>query len=78
MLSLRSHGWDRDLSKETQKKLQKEWNVSEFDAMYTFYYPGYNLRSTDLQAFIGLRVIDRLDDYSAKRRANFFQYRDAP
>ena len=27
----------------TQKKLQKEWNISEFDSMYTFYYPGFNL-----------------------------------
>ena len=74
LLSLRSHGWDRDLSKDTQKKLQKEWNVSEFDAMYTFYYPGYNLRSTDLQAYIGLGQIDKLDDWGKKRHLNFLFY----
>ena len=74
LLSLRSHGWDRDLSKETQKKLQKEWNVSEFDSMYTFYYPGYNLRSTDLQAYIGLGQIDKLDAWGKKRYMNFSIY----
>ena len=74
LISLRSHGWDRDLDKETQTNLQKEWNISEFDAMYTFYYPGYNLRSTDLNAFIGLGQIDKLDDWGKKRHMNFSIY----
>jgi CDP-6-deoxy-D-xylo-4-hexulose-3-dehydrase len=74
LLLLRSHGWDRDLSEDTQKKLQREWSVSEFDAMYTFYYPGYNLRSTDLQAYIGLGQIDKLNKWGIKRAANFNIY----
>ena len=74
LLSLRSHGWDRDLSKGTRKKLQKEWDVSEFDAMYTFYYSGYNLRSTDLQAYIGLGQIDKLNAWGMKRETNFEIY----
>ena len=74
LLSLRSHGWDRDLSKDTQEKLQTEWNVSEFDSMYTFYYPGYNLRSTDLQAYIGLGQIDKLDEWGLTRADNFNIY----
>ena len=74
LLSLRSHGWDRDLDKDTQLSLQKEWDVSEFDSMYTFYYAGYNLRSTDLNAFIGLGQIDKLDDWSKKREHNFNLY----
>ena len=74
LVSLRSHGWDRDLSEETQKELQEKWNVSEFDAMYTFYYPGFNLRSTDLQAFIGLGQVDKLDDWGKKRETNFKLY----
>tara|TARA_R110002096_G_scaffold353319_1_gene546572 strand:- start:1939 stop:2781 length:843 start_codon:yes stop_codon:yes gene_type:complete len=74
LLSLRSHGWDRDLSEETQIKLQNEWEVDSFDSMYTFYYPGYNLRSTDLQAFIGLSQIDKLDDWGKKRESNFKMY----
>ena len=74
LLSLRSHGWDRDLSVETQVKLQQEWDISEFDSMYTFYYPGYNLRSTDLQAYIGLGQIDKLDEWGTKRAKNFDVY----
>ena len=59
--SIRSHGWDRDSSEEDQIKLRKKWKVNTFDALYTFYYSGFNLRSTDLQAFIGLGQIDKLD-----------------
>jgi len=51
--SIRSHGWDRDASTEYSKELREKWNISDFDALYTFYHSGFNLRSTDLQAFIG-------------------------
>ena len=34
LVSLRSHGWDRDLSKHSQKVLQSDWNVSDFDGVY--------------------------------------------
>jgi len=76
LLSIRSHGWDRDLSEKTQVKLQKEWSVSDFDAMYTFYYSGFNMRSTDLQAYIGLTQIDKLDDWGKKREHNYNLYQD--
>jgi len=74
LLSIRSHGWDRDLSAETQFKLQQDWNVSEFDAMYTFYYSGFNMRSTDLQAYIGLAQIDKLDSWGKSRQENYNLY----
>ena len=74
LVSIRSHGWDRDLSKETQVKLQKEWSVSEFNALYTFYYAGFNFRSTDLQAYIGLTQIDKLDDWGKQREDNYYLY----
>jgi CDP-6-deoxy-D-xylo-4-hexulose-3-dehydrase len=76
LLMMRSHGWDRDLPEWKQNELREKYNCTDFDALYNFYVPGMNLRSTDLQAFIGLRVIDRLDDYSTKRRVNFFQYQE--
>lgn len=75
LLMMRSHGWDRDLPKDAQTKLRKEFNNSDFDSLYNFYIPGLNVRSTDLQAFIGLRAIDKLDEYSYKRRVNFHHYR---
>ena len=74
--SIRSHGWDRDLSKDTQLKLQKDWDVSEFDAMYTFYYSGFNMRSTDLQAYIGLSQIDKIDDWGKRREHNYYEYQN--
>jgi CDP-6-deoxy-D-xylo-4-hexulose-3-dehydrase len=72
---MRSHGWDRDLPKDAQTKLRKEFGGNDFDSLYNFYVPGLNVRSTDLQAFIGLRAIDKLDEYSYKRRVNFHQYK---
>jgi len=59
---------------EEEKKLREEYTCSEFDSLYNFYVPGMNLRSTDLQAFIGLRAIDKLDTYSAIRNNNFHLY----
>lgn len=74
MIMMRSHGWSRDLSKERQKELQEEHKVSEFDALYTFYKPGFNLRATDLQAFLGLRAIQKLANWTAIRSQNFKTY----
>ena len=75
LLMMRSHGWDRDLPKDVQEKLRTENNVNEFDSLYTFYLPGFNLRATDLQAFIGLKAIDKLDEYTKKRNNNFKLYK---
>ena len=72
--SIRSHGWDRDSSSKYSKQLREKWNTSDFDALYTFYHSGFNLRSTDLQAFIGLGQIDKLDNICKKRNKNFKTY----
>lgn len=72
--SMRSHGWDRDWPKEVQEKFRNFYNVSEFEALYTFYYPGFNLRATDLQAFLGIHQIDKVDSFSEKRNKNFKKY----
>jgi CDP-6-deoxy-D-xylo-4-hexulose-3-dehydrase len=73
---MRSHGWDRDLPTEKQEELRLKYGVSEFDSLYNFYVPGFNLRSTDLQAFIGIRAIDKLDKYSTLRNSNFKRYNE--
>ena len=72
--SIRSHGWDRDSSTEYSQQLRDKWKTSDFDALYTFYHSGFNLRSTDLQAFIGLGQIDKLDKICEKRNNNFKIY----
>ena len=74
--AIRSHGWDRDAAPKFSSQLRKQWNTKDFDALYTFYYSGFNLRSTDLQAYIGLGQIDKLDEICIKRNHNFKLYQD--
>ena len=76
LLMMRSHGWDRDLPTWKQKELREKYKCDDFSALYNFYLPGFNLRATDLQAFIGLRAIDKLDGYTKNRNKNFFTYLD--
>ena len=72
--SIRSHGWTRDASDEYSIQLKNKWDTIDFDALYTFYHSGFNLRSTDLQAFIGLGQIDKLDSICERRNQNFKLY----
>jgi CDP-6-deoxy-D-xylo-4-hexulose-3-dehydrase len=73
---LRSHGWDRDLGPEEQRALRARWDVDEFEALYKFYLPGFNLRSTDLQAYIGLGQLGRLDEVVSRRYENYRLYQE--
>jgi len=73
--SLRTHGWDRDMDPDYRGKLRKKYNVSEFEALYKFYYCGFNVRSTDLQAFIGIGQLDKLNFIIEKRNENYNLYR---
>jgi CDP-6-deoxy-D-xylo-4-hexulose-3-dehydrase len=68
---IRSHGWDRDLDEDSQKKLRDKWGTDDFSALYTFYVPGFNLRSTDLQAYIGIGQLEKIEDIIKKRHENF-------
>tara|TARA_E500000318_G_scaffold50782_1_gene47544 strand:+ start:2062 stop:3216 length:1155 start_codon:yes stop_codon:yes gene_type:complete len=72
--SIRSHGWSRDLDVSTQIKLKSKHSIDDFRNLYTFYYPGFNLRSTDLQAFIGLGQIEKLNDICFARNKNYKLY----
>lgn len=72
--SIRSHGWSRDLSVDTKKQLQKEHNIDDFQNFYTFYYPGFNIRSTDLQAFLGINQLKTLNEKNLNRYNNLKLY----
>ena len=76
LLMMRSHGWDRDLSEESASKLAKENGVDEFDRLFSFYLPGLNVRATDLQAVIGLRQVDKIDNFAKIRNTNFLHYNE--
>jgi CDP-6-deoxy-D-xylo-4-hexulose-3-dehydrase len=75
LLQLRSHGWDRDLPKEKQLELRENNSIDEFSALYTFYVPGFNVRSTDLQAQIGIQQLLKVDGMIKNRNNNFFYYK---
>lgn len=73
--SLRSHGWDRDTDPYYKNKLRKDYFVSDdFDSLYKFYMMGFNLRSTDLNAFLGLNQLDSFDSVIEKRNSNYKLY----
>jgi len=74
LLMLRSHGWAKDLDEASYQKLIDEYNVDDFHKPFTFFVPGFNLRSTDLQAFIGLRQIEKADWVSKRRNENHLSY----
>jgi CDP-6-deoxy-D-xylo-4-hexulose-3-dehydrase len=52
-----------------------EWQLGElpegYDHKYTYSHLGYNLKSGDIQAAIGLAQLDRLDSFIERRRNNW-------
>lgn len=74
--SIRAHGWDRDLDEPFKTKLKDGFEVNEFKDLYTFYYPGFNLRSTDLQAFIGIHQLNKVDRITILREHNYQYYQE--
>ncbi|MEU6393873.1 lipopolysaccharide biosynthesis protein RfbH [Streptomyces sp. NPDC046939] len=47
-----------------------------YDHKYTFSHIGYNLKTTDLQAGLGLSQLDKLDSFVAARRRNWQRLRE--
>jgi CDP-4-dehydro-6-deoxyglucose reductase, E1 len=62
----RSHGMTREASEETQKKYAKP----DVNPLFTFAVPGYNMRSTEVNAVLGLEQIKRLDSNIKSRCKN--------
>lgn len=47
-----------------------------YDHKYIFSHVGYNLKSTDLQAALGLSQLQRIDEFTAARRRNWSRLRE--
>ena len=77
MLSIRSHGWSRDVPEVDRQAWKKEFQIDDFREFYSFYYAGYNLRSTDLNAYLGRLQLKRLPEIAQARARNFELYRQA-
>ena len=74
-LAIRSHGWARDMEKSFKKSLEKKFKVNEFESFYTFYYSGLNIRSTDLNAALGIKQLKKINKISKVRHRNFYYYK---
>lgn len=72
--AMRSHGWARDWPRHERGAARARYGISEFQEAYAFYYPGYNLRNTDLGAFLGLSQMDTITSRADARHANFERY----
>lgn len=72
--SMRSHGWSRDWSHDRTKAMNELYSINDFQSKYAFFYPGYNLRSTDLQAFIGRLQVPKIKRVADHRHQNFLAY----
>ena len=67
MLSLRAHGWTRDLP--TNNHLVKK-EVNPFDESFRFILPGYNLRPLEFSGAIGIEQLKKLPSFINSRRKN--------
>ncbi len=76
MLQLvRAHGWDRNLTEDKQIKMRKRHKVnSSFYSRYTFYELGYNLRTTEINGFLGNIQLKYIDEIIKKRNINFLTF----
>lgn len=71
---IRNHGWDKDLSLAKKKELNEKYNIDSFHAPFVFYIPGFNLRSTDLNAFLGIGQVEKMDWLVKRRDENHSLY----
>jgi CDP-6-deoxy-D-xylo-4-hexulose-3-dehydrase len=64
----RSHGMTREASPEVQEYYQT--NFPELNPLFTFAVAGFNMRSTEINAVLGIEQMKRLDYNIAKRTEN--------
>ena len=71
--SLRSHGWSRDLS--NNKSLSNKYK--HIDKNWIFINSGFNLRTTDINAAIGLEQLKRIKKILSIRKYNFLKIKNS-
>jgi CDP-6-deoxy-D-xylo-4-hexulose-3-dehydrase len=69
---VRANGWDRNLTAQQQHKWRRKFEIdSEFDAKYTFYDLGFNMRPTEITGFLGQFQMQFLDENIRSREKNY-------
>lgn len=67
LLSMRAHGWTRNLPKENLvSNKSDDW----FEESFRFVLPGYNVRPVEMSGAIGIEQLKKLPQFLAQRREN--------
>jgi len=67
LLSLRAHGWTRNLpSKNYVSNKSNDW----FEESFRFILPGYNVRPLEMSGAIGVEQLKKLPEFLIQRRKN--------
>lgn len=64
----RSHGMTREASKEVQERYKRD----DLNPLFTFAVPGYNMRSSEINAVLGIEQLKRID-YNIEKRVDNLQ-----
>ena len=68
LLSLRAHGWTRNLPK--QNLVCSDKSDDSFEESFRFVLPGYNVRPLEIEGAIGIEQVKRLPRLIEERRKN--------
>lgn len=68
LLSLRAHGWTRNLPKKNHVCSDK--SDDPFEESFRFVLPGYNVRPLEMEGALGVEQLKRLPKMIAERRKN--------
>jgi CDP-4-dehydro-6-deoxyglucose reductase, E1 len=72
-MSMRSHGWVRDLPEDS---VIYEKGADDFYEAYRFILPGYNVRPLELSGAVGVEQLKKLPAMTAARRKNWALFRE--
>jgi CDP-4-dehydro-6-deoxyglucose reductase, E1 len=68
LVSIRAHGWTRNLPK--QNLVCSEKSDDPFEESFRFVLPGYNVRPLEIEGALGVQQVKRLPNLIAERRKN--------
>ena len=72
MLSIRAHGWTRNLPKDSKIYTKSE---NDFYESFNFIVPGFNLRPLEIEGAAGSEQLKKMDRIIAQRRENAKYFR---
>ena len=68
----RSHGFARELDEKQHAKIKKRYKNINFS--FLFLSDGFNLRSTNMNAYIGINQLKKLNSFIKLRNENYKKF----